>query len=138
MTRSTVRHAFLVAVLILFGGRAHAEASEAEMCAPADIGSAVGAEACFAVRLRAAESELVQLEARIAGAIIAASSEPAKGKHLVEAEAKAWRAYRDAKCELYGETDGGSEGWKTAMTTSCAVEESNARIALLRKRLAGK
>lgn len=52
------------------------------------------------------------------------------------AENVKWREYRNANCALYGETEGGSDGWKNAWTGSCTLSETDKRIDETQKRIA--
>ena len=113
-------------------------ASEAELCQAQNLGSAIGAGACFDAQLRAAALKLVELEVSYASSVLSTSNNPPYAKRVLEAEAKQWRTYRAAKCELFGETEGGSDAWKNAWAASCEVAESNTRIESLRKALANR
>ena len=80
-------------------------ASEAELCQAQNLGSAISAGACFDAQLRAAALKLVELEVSYASSVLSTSNNPPYAKRVLEAEAKQWRTYRAAKCELFGETE---------------------------------
>lgn len=104
-------------------------------CSSKNIGSAIGALKCFGLRLREAESIVAPLEHIYTNSLIASSNNPGRAKALTVEERKKWIEYRDAYCEMFGETEGGSDGWKNAWAASCAVEETEKRIAILKKKL---
>ena len=139
MSNRVKLHVFLC--VIAFSYRlacAQATGGAGDVCAQVNIGSAIGAGECYASQLRAVDAELVQFEAKYADAIAATASSPSTLKRAAESEARAWRAYRFAKCELVGENEGGSEGWKSAIAASCEVAETNARLAILRDQISKK
>lgn len=104
-------------------------------CSDKNTGSAFGASKCFGLRLSDAESTLNPLDKLYSASVIRASSNPENAKIVTTAERQKWLEYRDAYCELFGETEGGSDGWKNAWAASCAVDETEKRIAALRKKL---
>lgn len=94
-------------------------------------GSAVGSGQCFFFQVRLAERQLAQLEENFANRVLITSYHPEYTNHVLVAEKKAWRVYRDAQCALRSEMDGGSDGWKNAWASACELEETNKRIASL-------
>lgn len=104
-------------------------------CSSNNTGSAVGALKCFGLKLSEAESVLTRLEQLQANGVLGASNNPERARELTREERKKWIEYRDAYCELFGETEGGSDGWKNAWAASCAVAETEKRIAALRNKL---
>lgn len=96
-------------------------------------GSAIGSNQCAYYSLRLLDAKLSLTEERY-GRELAQNSDNAKYTiQTFVAEGKAWRAYREAQCALYGATEGGSDGWKNAFAAMCEVDETKKRIARLQK-----
>lgn len=101
-------------------------------------GSAIGFNLCTSMQTSLADRSLALLQERWMNKIIGSSNNPSNAKELVLAEAQAWRNYRDAQCALYGETEGGSDGWKNAWAGGCGLEETKKRLAYLTKQVETK
>lgn len=93
-------------------------------------GGAIGANACASVRLDIAERKLGDLELKWDKEVISNrdDAEQEYMQQLITDERKAWRAYRNAKCTLYGAQEGGAPAWQAAYSNYCMVEETEARI----------
>jgi uncharacterized protein len=104
-------------------------------CAKSNMGSARGFGNCNYLMLREAETSVVPLELQYARQVIAASDNPEYAKEVLAAESLKWREYRDANCALYGETEGGSDGWKNAWASVCALGETQKRIKALKRQI---
>lgn len=101
------------------------------LCEGRSTGTAIGTLQCAYFQTRLAERQLALLQEKFAGQVAAASSNKPYAEEVLVAEEKAWRAYRDARCALHGEREGGSDGWKNAVGALCVLEETHKRIALL-------
>ncbi len=101
-------------------------------------GSAIGSNLCSAFQLRSAERQLAPLQEKFVSQVLASSNNPEYAKQVLAEEEKAWRTYRDAQCQLYGETHGGSDGWKNAWAGECLLAETKKRLAFLNKEVRPK
>lgn len=104
-------------------------------CSDAFIGSSLGAASCFGLRLEAAESKLKPLEVRYAKKIISEADNPEYVEEVITKEQAKWREYRNANCSLFGQTEGGTDGWKNAWSAACQVEETEKRLTSLKEKL---
>jgi len=98
-------------------------------CEPKNSGSATGYGKCAYLQLLESETILAPLEQHYASQVIAASSNQEHVKELLITESKKWREYRDANCALLGATTGGSDAWRNAWATGCALAETKKRLA---------
>ena len=104
-------------------------------CAKNNMGSAIGAGACYYFELRESENILKPLQNQYVRQIVATSSNPKYTQELLASENSKWRESRDANCALFGETEGGSDGWRNVWTTSCALDETKKRIIELTRQI---
>jgi uncharacterized protein YecT (DUF1311 family) len=102
-----------------------------------DTGGAAGAMLCHGSQLQLADYVLAPLEKQYAQIVTKASDNPSSSSLLL-AEARLWRQYRAARCALHGETEGGSDEWKSAWAAGCEVDQTRERIAALRGQLGEK
>ncbi|HET7865187.1 MAG TPA: lysozyme inhibitor LprI family protein [Burkholderiaceae bacterium] len=105
------------------------------LCEGRSTGSAIGSSQCAYFQTRLAERQLAPLQEKFASQVAAASNNKPYAEEVLVAEEKAWRAYRDARCALHGEREGGSDGWKNAWGGLCILEETQKRIASLKKEI---
>lgn len=96
-------------------------------------GSAMGANQCTGLRLSIAERQLPPLLARRRAQTLQDSNNREYAAKVLADEEKAWWAYRDARCALQGETEGGSDGWKNAFAGLCLLAETKGRVEALKK-----
>ena len=96
-------------------------------------GSAIGANQCTGLQLIITERQLPSLLMQRRKQTLQESNNREYAAQVLADEEKAWRTYRDAKCALEGETEGGSDGWKFAFAASCQLSETKARIEVLKK-----
>lgn len=108
------------------------------VCADKNMGSAIGAGACYAIMRCDAESLLAPLQRQHTNWIVANSDNPDNARNIAEDEALKWRQYRDAKCLLHVETEGGSDAWKNTWEALCVAEETERRANVLHKILRSK
>ncbi|NRF70284.1 DUF1311 domain-containing protein [Aquincola sp. S2] len=101
-------------------------------------GSALGSNRCTSFQLRLLERQLPPLEERRRTLVVDSSNNREHAQRVLAQEVTAWRTYRDATCALYGETEGGSDGWKNAFAGACLLEETKKRIANLRSEVGKK
>ena len=101
-------------------------------------GSAIGANLCSAFQIRLAEKHLAPLQMKFVSQVVASSNNPEYAKQVLAEEEKTWRAYRNAKCALHGEREGGSDGWKNAWGGMCVLDEMTKRQAYLEHEIATK
>ena len=100
-------------------------------------GSAIASLQCAYAQLRLAERERVPVEEKRNSQVISNSNNPAYAKQVLAEEHKAWLTYRQARCQLYGETEGGSDAWKNAYAGSCEVDATKERTHRLRNETKG-
>jgi uncharacterized protein len=118
--------------------RSYERRSRELACASNNMGSSIGSGQCYQLKLLEAESILTPLEQKYMDWVIRRSNNREYAKRIAEVERTAWRQYRDAKCPLFGELNGGSDGWKNAMSASCALDETKIRIEAIKKNLRSK
>ena len=125
-----------ICLALLFTGATQAQSEDPNPCRKSNLGTSRGAGACSDARLREAERKLVLLENRYRSKGTAASGNREYTGKLFSEEEQSWRAYRNAKCAVQGDMEGGEDAWKNVWTLHCRLAETEMRSKALRKSLA--
>ena len=83
-------------------------------------------------RLKRADKDLNATYQRILGKLPADESDEYPKRALIAAQ-REWVKWRDAQCASVGESSGGVRMWKSAYTTMCEAEMTEARTKELSK-----
>ncbi|WP_431257296.1 lysozyme inhibitor LprI family protein [Roseateles chitinivorans] len=87
---------------------------------------------CLSHQLWVAEKELDAVERQHIDEISKDAHNPEGMRALAVKEAKTWRVYRAAKCELYGNREGDGGNWQVGWALGCDVSETEQRIKAIK------